>query len=103
MGRQHCAGVNIEENKEVNPLLAQGSHFAPQNKEVNPLLAQGSHFAPQNKEDYKEDLMFRVLVVDDDLEMLALVRAALEKDGHRVDIEPDAAAVQALSLIHISI
>ena len=39
--------------------------------------------------------MFRVLVVDDDLEMLALVRAALEKDGHRVDIEPDAAAVQA--------
>ena len=95
MGRQHCAGVNIEENKEVNPLLAQGSHFAPQNKEVNPLLAQGSHFAPQNKEDYKEDLMFRVLVVDDDLEMLALVRAALEKDGHRVDIEPDAAAVRA--------
>ena len=41
------------ENKEENPLLALGSHFAPQNKEENPLLALSSHFAPQNKEDLK--------------------------------------------------
>ncbi len=39
------------QNKEENPLPAEGSHFAPQNKEENPLLAEGSHFAPQNKED----------------------------------------------------
>ena len=38
---------------EENPLLALGSHFAPQNKEENPLLALSSHFAPQNKEDWK--------------------------------------------------
>lgn len=38
--------------------------------------------------------MPKLLVVDDDLDMLALVRAALEKDGHLVDIEADAAAVQ---------
>lgn len=38
--------------------------------------------------------MPKLLVVDDDLDMLALVRAALEKDGHQVDIEADAAAVQ---------
>ncbi|AIQ66911.1 response regulator transcription factor [Paenibacillus graminis] len=38
--------------------------------------------------------MPKLLVVDDDLDMLALVRAALEKDGHQVDTEADAAAVQ---------
>lgn len=38
--------------------------------------------------------MSKLLVVDDDLDMLDLVRAALEKDGHQVDIEADAAAVQ---------
>lgn len=38
--------------------------------------------------------MPKVLVVDDDLKMLDLVRAALEKDGHQVDTEADAAAVQ---------
>lgn len=39
--------------------------------------------------------MPNVLVVDDDLNMLDLVRAALEKDGHRVDTESDPAHVQA--------
>lgn len=38
--------------------------------------------------------MPKVLVVDDDLDMLNLVRAALEKDGHLVDVEADAAALQ---------
>jgi len=38
--------------------------------------------------------MPNVLVVDDDHDMLTLVRAALEKDGHQVDTEADAAAVQ---------
>lgn len=38
--------------------------------------------------------MPKLLVVDDDLDMLSLVRAALEKDGHQVDTEADAAAVQ---------
>jgi len=38
--------------------------------------------------------MPKVLVVDDDLDMLSLVRAALEKDGHQIDIEADAATVQ---------
>ncbi len=38
--------------------------------------------------------MGRVLVVDDDLNMLSLVRAALEKDGHQVDTETDATAVK---------
>lgn len=38
--------------------------------------------------------MPKLLVVDDDPDMLALVRAALEKDGHQVDTEADAAAVQ---------
>lgn len=38
--------------------------------------------------------MQKLLVVDDDLNMLDLVRAALEKDGHQVDTEADAAAVQ---------
>lgn len=38
--------------------------------------------------------MPKLLVVDDDLNMLTLVRAALEKDGHQVDTEVDAATVQ---------
>ncbi len=38
--------------------------------------------------------MSKLLVVDDDLEMLSLVRAALEKDGHQIDTEADAATVQ---------
>ncbi|MEF9840271.1 MAG: response regulator transcription factor [Clostridium sp.] len=38
--------------------------------------------------------MPNIFVVDDDLDMLALVRAALEKDGHRVYTEADAAHVQ---------
>ncbi|MGO4789333.1 response regulator transcription factor [Paenibacillus sp. 2KB_20] len=38
--------------------------------------------------------MPKLLVVDDDLDMLALVRAALEKDGHQVDIEADSTTVQ---------
>ncbi|MNW54406.1 Response regulator SaeR [compost metagenome] len=38
--------------------------------------------------------MSKLLVVDDDLDMLGLVRAALEKDGHHVDTEADAATVQ---------
>jgi DNA-binding response OmpR family regulator len=39
--------------------------------------------------------MPKLLVVDDDLDMLALVRAALEKDGYQVDTEANAAALQA--------
>jgi Response regulators consisting of a CheY-like receiver domain and a winged-helix DNA-binding domain len=38
--------------------------------------------------------MGRVLVVDDDLNMLSLVRAALEKDCHQVDTETDAGTVK---------
>jgi DNA-binding response OmpR family regulator len=38
--------------------------------------------------------MPKVLVVDDDHDMLTLVRAALEKDGHQVDTEADAVVVQ---------
>ena len=38
--------------------------------------------------------MPKLLVVDDDPDMLDLVRAALERDGHQVDTETDAAAVQ---------
>lgn len=38
--------------------------------------------------------MPNIFVVDDDVNMLALVRAALEKDGHRVDTEGDATNVQ---------
>lgn len=37
--------------------------------------------------------MSKVLVVDDDLDMLNLVRAALRKDSHLVDIEADAKTV----------
>lgn len=38
--------------------------------------------------------MSKILVVDDDLDMLTLVRTALNKDGHQVDTESDAVAVQ---------
>ena len=38
--------------------------------------------------------MSKLLVVDDDRDMLNLVRMALQKDGHQVDIEADATAVQ---------
>ena len=38
--------------------------------------------------------MSNIFVVDDDPNMLALVRTALEKDGHRVDTESDATHVQ---------
>lgn len=38
--------------------------------------------------------MAKLLVVDDDIDMLDLIRAALEKDGHQVDTEADAATVQ---------
>lgn len=38
--------------------------------------------------------MPKVLVVDDDPDMLVLVRAALERDGHQVDTEADASTVQ---------
>ncbi len=38
--------------------------------------------------------MRKVLVVDDDLDMLDLVRAALEKDGHLVDTKTDGTALQ---------
>lgn len=37
--------------------------------------------------------MSKLLVVDDDLDMLDLVSAALKKDGHQVDTEPDAASL----------
>ncbi|WMJ90446.1 response regulator transcription factor [Anaerocolumna sp. MB42-C2] len=37
--------------------------------------------------------MPKVLVVDDDFDMLTLVRTALRKDGHQVDTEADAAKV----------
>ena len=38
--------------------------------------------------------MSKLLVVDDDFNMLDLVRAALENDGHQVDTEADPATVQ---------
>ena len=38
--------------------------------------------------------MAKLLVVDDDRDMLNLVRMALQKDGHQVDIEADATDVQ---------
>jgi DNA-binding response OmpR family regulator len=38
--------------------------------------------------------MSKLLVVDDDLDMLDLVRTALEKDDHQVDIEADVTKVQ---------
>lgn len=38
--------------------------------------------------------MSNIFVVDDDFNMLALVRTALEKDGHWVDTEADATNVQ---------
>lgn len=39
--------------------------------------------------------MSRLLVVDDDFNMLDLVRAALEKDSHQVDTEADATTIQS--------
>ncbi len=39
--------------------------------------------------------MADILVVDDDTDMLNLIRMALRKDGHQVDIESDATAVQS--------
>lgn len=39
--------------------------------------------------------MPKLLVVDDDLDMLDLVRTALERDGHQVDIKAEAGAVKA--------
>lgn len=38
--------------------------------------------------------MSKLLVVDDDLDMLDLVRTALEKDGHQVDTEANTSTVQ---------
>lgn len=38
--------------------------------------------------------MPKLLVIDDDLDMLALVRTALEKDGYQVDTEANAASLQ---------
>lgn len=38
--------------------------------------------------------MANLLVIDDDRDMLDLVRAALEKDGHRVDVRTDAVSLQ---------
>lgn len=37
--------------------------------------------------------MAKLLVVDDDLDMLDLVRAALERDGHQIETEADASNV----------
>ena len=42
-------------------------------------------------------LMARVLAVDDDKDMLRLVRMALEKDGHQVDMVQDASSLNAES------
>jgi DNA-binding response OmpR family regulator len=39
-------------------------------------------------------MMSKLLVVDDDLDMLSLVCAALEKDGHQIDTEANATTVQ---------
>ncbi|BDC03355.1 TPA: response regulator transcription factor [Clostridium perfringens] len=38
--------------------------------------------------------MSKLLVIDDDIDMLDLVRATLEKDGHQVDTEVDATTIQ---------
>ncbi|WP_349672149.1 response regulator transcription factor [Lacrimispora sp.] len=38
--------------------------------------------------------MPKLLVIDDDLDMLALVRTALEKEGYQVDTEANAASLQ---------
>ncbi len=38
--------------------------------------------------------MPKLLVIDDDLDMLALVRTALEKEGYQVDTESNAASLQ---------
>ncbi|MBS5927942.1 MAG: response regulator transcription factor [Clostridium sp.] len=39
--------------------------------------------------------MSKLLVIDDDIDMLDLVRAALEKDSHQVDTEADATTIQS--------
>ena len=39
--------------------------------------------------------MSKILVVDDDIDMLNLIRMALQKDGHQIDIEPDSTAIQS--------
>ncbi len=39
--------------------------------------------------------MSKLLVIDDDIDMLDLVRAALEKDSHQVDTEVDATTIQS--------
>ena len=39
--------------------------------------------------------MSKLLVIDDDIDMLDLVRAALEKDSHKVDTEVDATTIQS--------
>lgn len=39
--------------------------------------------------------MAKILVVDDDPDMLNLVRVALEKDGHQVKTESDGTALQS--------
>ena len=39
--------------------------------------------------------MSKIFVVDDDTDMLNLIQMALRKDGHQVDVEADATAVQS--------
>ena len=39
--------------------------------------------------------MSKILVVDDDVDMLNLIRIALQKDGHKIDIEYDSTTVQS--------
>ncbi len=39
--------------------------------------------------------MAKIFVVDDDRDMLNLIQMALRKDGHQVDVETDAAAVES--------
>lgn len=39
--------------------------------------------------------MGKILVVDDDIDMLNLIKTALQKDGHQVDVESDPTAVQS--------
>ena len=39
--------------------------------------------------------MGRILAVDDDADMLSLLRAALERDGHFVDVEREAGRLTA--------
>lgn len=37
--------------------------------------------------------MSKLLVIDDDIDMVELVRTALEKDGHKVDTEVDSTTI----------